>query len=91
MEDARQLQEAIWAASVKGARYLLPGAPEPERSERASRLQMNLCAFWRCRGYRLRVRLTPERRIAMWLERKAVTVPRVDLTIESAWNQPGVR
>lgn len=90
-EDARELHEAIWFAHLAGKAYLLPGAPEPFKSDRAARVAGNLNSFWLGRGYRLSVTLTESRRIAVRLTateaKQRVVIGDVDLT----WNQPGVR
>ena len=95
LEDARELQEAIWLAYQEGRPYLVPGEPEPCKSREAARLQGNLHSFWRARGFKLSVTLNAERRIEIAMEPASVK-PRRKSTVELdeddyIWQQPAQR
>lgn len=90
IEDARALHEAIWTAHQAGRPLVLAGDAEPKYSSRAAALQGNLHSFWIARGFKLSVKLTAERRVAITLSPKPAKQRKNHPVVEASWNQPAV-
>ena len=68
-EDARAFHEAVWRASLAGARYSVPIATEALTTREAWRQQGVAHKFWNRRGYTLRTALNASRTaIEYWAE-----------------------
>lgn len=69
LEDAREVQERLYAAYLLGEKVFIPVRPDQDLLKAMMRAESNYHQFWSRRGWSLRCALRPERDgFSLWLQ-----------------------